>query len=226
MIRVEGGGRRVADVAGLATWSPVVFALCTFRPRANFLGALVAGSPSRVLGLLQKNRRQVSWCPQPLRSRASRTRCFFARAATEMRWRLRSGWSLGVLLIVIVAFIWNAASVLVQYIFADYTFFRPFFLTYLANSLFVVTLPLRSLSQLVRRRSSSPTEAHGSADSLRVTARAALVVCPLWFLANFRRAAPPLRRRCTAAHTPLHRHTDTARHNVRCRMAVTTGAWA
>ena len=152
----------------------------------------------------------------------------FARAATEMRWRLRSGWSLGVLLIVIVAFIWNAASVLVQYIFADYTFFRPFFLTYLANSLFVVTLPLRSLSQLVRRRSSSPTEAQGdgSADSLRVTARAALVVCPLWFLANFRRAAPPLRRRCTAAHTPLHRHTDNARHHVRCRMAVTTGAWA
>ena len=143
-----------------------------------------------------------------------------------MRWRLRSGWSLGVLLIVIVAFIWNAASVLVQYIFEDYTFFRPFFLTYLANSLFVVTLPLRSLSQLVRRRSSSPTVAHGSADSLRVTARAALVVCPLWFLANFRRAAPPLRRRCTAAHTPLHRHTDTTRHHVRCRMAVTTGAWA
>ena len=55
------------------------------------------------------------------------------------------------LLIIIVAFIWNAASVLVQYIFADYTFFRPFVLTYLANSLFVVTLPLRSLSQLVRR---------------------------------------------------------------------------
>ena len=54
MIRVEGGGRRVADVAGLATWSPVVFALCTFRPRANFLGALVAGS--RLAGLLQKNR--------------------------------------------------------------------------------------------------------------------------------------------------------------------------
>ena len=145
-----------------------------------------------------------------------------------MRWRLRSGWSLGVLLIVIVAFIWNAASVLVQYIFADYTFFRPFFLTYLANSLFVVTLPLRSLSQLVRRRSSSPTEAQGdgSADSLRVTARAALVVCPLWFLANFRRAAPPLHRRCSAAAPPLHRHTDTAHHHVRCRMAVTTGAWA
>ena len=148
-----------------------------------------------------------------------------ARAATKMRC---SGWSLGVLLIVIVAFIWNAASVLVQYIFTDYTFFRPFFLTYLANSLFVVTLPLRSLTQLVRRRSSSPTEAQGdgSADSLRVTARAALVVCPLWFLANFRRAAPPLHRRCTAAAPPLHRHTDTARHRERCRMAVTTGAWA
>ena len=126
-----------------------------------------------------------------------------------MRWRLHSGWSLGVLLIVIVAFIWNAASVLVQYIFADYTFFRPFFLTYLANSLFVVTLPLRSLSQLVRRRSSSPTEAHGSADSLRVTARAALVVCPLWFLANFRRAAPPLHRRCTRRCTAAAPATPT-----------------
>ena len=138
-----------------------------------------------------------------------------------MRWRLRSGWSLGVLLIVIVAFIWNAASVLVQYIFTDYTFFRPFFLTYLANSLFVVTLPLRSLSQLVLRRSSSPTEAQGdgSADSLRVTARAALVGVPTL-------VPRELQARRTAAAPPLHRHTDTARHRVRCRMAVTTGAWA
>ena len=146
-----------------------------------------------------------------------------------MRWPLRSGWSLGVLLIVIVAFIWNAASVLVQYIFTDYSFFRPFFLTYLANSLFVVTLPLRSLSQLVRGCSTSHKPCHrvaateaqgdagcatgcagGSAD-LRVTARAALVVCPLWFLANFRRAAPPHRRR-TAALPPPHYRTAAPPH--------------
>ena len=147
-----------------------------------------------------------------------------------MRWPLRSGWSLGVLLIVIVAFIWNAASVLVQYIFTDYSFFRPFFLTYLANSLFVVTLPLRSLSQLVRGCSTSHKPCHrvaateaqgdggcaagcagGSAD-LRVTARAALVVCPLWFLANFRRAAPPHRRRTAA---PPHRRTAAPPHRRR-----------
>ena len=150
--------------------------------------------------------------------------------ATNMRWPLRSGWSLGVLLIVIVAFIWNAASVLVQYIFTDYSFFRPFFLTYLANSLFVVTLPLRSLSQLVRGCSTSHKPCHrvaateaqgdggcatdcagGSAD-LRVTARAALVVCPLWFLANFRRAAPPHRRRTAA---PPHRRTAAPPHRRR-----------
>ena len=141
---------------------------------------------------------------------------------------LRSGWSLGVLLIVIVAFIWNAASVLVQYIFTDYSFFRPFFLTYLANSLFVVTLPLRSLSQLVRGRRPchrvAATEAQsgdgryasgcaGSAD-LRATARAALVVCPLWFLANFRRAAP---RTAAAPHTAAVSRTAALPH---CRTAA------
>ena len=153
--------------------------------------------------------------------------------------RFRSGWSLGVLLIVIVAFIWNAASVLVQYIFTDYSFFRPFFLTYLANSLFVVTLPLRSLSQLVRGCSTSRRPCHrelhthdsateaqsdgryasgcaGSAD-LRATARAALVVCPLWFLANFRRAAPrtaasPRTAAVSRSTAPPHRRTAAPPH--------------
>ena len=54
MIWLEGGGRRVADVAGLATWSPFVILRCVpFAPRANFLGALVAGS--RLAGLQRRN---------------------------------------------------------------------------------------------------------------------------------------------------------------------------
>ena len=41
MIRVEGGGRRVVDVANLA--SSFVFLRCApFAPRANFTRALVA----------------------------------------------------------------------------------------------------------------------------------------------------------------------------------------
>ena len=118
-----------------------------------------------------------------------------------------SSWSLGIVLIVIVALIWSASSVLVQAIFTAYDFNRPFFLTYLANSLFIVMLPLRALSRCVRRahvgaaspasisdawEATSTPDCHGGASTdssdavpLRQTARAALVVCPLWFLANF-----------------------------------------
>jgi solute carrier family 35 protein F5 len=55
-------------------------------------------------------------------------------------------WATGVVCIVIVALIWSFASVLVQYIFLDRDFYRPFFLTYVANSLFVINLPLWRLA--------------------------------------------------------------------------------
>lgn len=59
-----------------------------------------------------------------------------ARATAAARW------ATGVLCILVVALIWSFASVLVQFIFLDAGFFRPFFLTYVANSLFVVNLPI------------------------------------------------------------------------------------
>jgi hypothetical protein len=40
-----------------------------------------------------------------------------------------------------VAFIWAAASVLIQYIYSDLSFKSPFVLTYICTSLFVVYLP-------------------------------------------------------------------------------------
>lgn len=119
-----------------------------------------------------------------------------------------SSWSLGIVLIVVVALIWSASSVLVQAIFTAYDFNRPFFLTYLANSLFIVMLPVRALSRCMRRAHASAaspaslsdaweatetpdchggTSTGGGSDAvpLRQTARAALIVCPLWFMANF-----------------------------------------
>ncbi|KAG8471245.1 hypothetical protein KFE25_009666 [Diacronema lutheri] len=51
-------------------------------------------------------------------------------------------WATGIACILVVALIWSFASVLVQYIFLDSGFFRPFFLTYVANSLFVINLPV------------------------------------------------------------------------------------
>jgi len=51
-------------------------------------------------------------------------------------------WALGILCIAMVAVIWAGASVLVQFIFVNESFRRPFFLTYLCNSLFAINLPI------------------------------------------------------------------------------------
>jgi solute carrier family 35 protein F5 len=61
-------------------------------------------------------------------------------------------WSLGVLCIIIVAFIWNASSVLVQFLYKDFNFPRPFFLTWVANSLFMILLPLRMIIASVKHQ--------------------------------------------------------------------------
>jgi solute carrier family 35 protein F5 len=57
--------------------------------------------------------------------------------------------SVGLVLILIVALIWVVASKLVQYIFSS-SFDAPFFLTYTCNSLFVVYLPIVGVGDLVR----------------------------------------------------------------------------
>jgi len=141
-----------------------------------------------------------------------------------LRLRSPSGYHLGVLLIVVVALIWAASSVLVQAIFAELHFERPFFLTYVANTCFVSLLPLRVLARAlracagrVRIQGSVPedeqvltgapsavlapsddnaSEASSSAaagaiqaappaDGLRAVALSSLIVCPIWFAANF-----------------------------------------
>ena len=89
-------------------------------------------------------------------------------------------WRLGVALIVTVALIWTASSVLVQAIFAEYSFYRPFFLTYVANSLFIVLLPARALASRLGAQSKPSAARAGRAD-----VRSAVIVAPIWFFANF-----------------------------------------
>jgi len=111
-----------------------------------------------------------------------------------------SGWTLGVILIGIVALIWNFASILVQVVFVKFEFNKPFFLTYIANSAFLVLLPGRAVvaamnpSLFEEGRDEQETQAEGEelqpphnargVRGLRATAWASLCVCPIWFAAN------------------------------------------
>ena len=56
-----------------------------------------------------------------------------------------SSYALGLVFIVIVAIIWSAASILVQYLYHEQSFDAPFLLTYIGTSLFVVLLPIHRL---------------------------------------------------------------------------------
>ena len=60
-----------------------------------------------------------------------------------------SAWTLGVVLVIAVALIWSASTVLVQAIFSTLEFERPVFLTYVANSCFVILLPIKALRSAV-----------------------------------------------------------------------------
>ncbi|CAE8617722.1 unnamed protein product [Polarella glacialis] len=113
-------------------------------------------------------------------------------------------WSCGILCIVMVALIWSASSVLVQAIFTSADFARPVFLTWVANSLFMVLLPLRWAGQRLQSlpffhnpgagsRSETaeemlePSQARGqlpAVSSWGSEIRAGLMVAPIWFAAN------------------------------------------
>ena len=115
---------------------------------------------------------------------------------------VRASYGLGVACILAVAVIWSASSVLVQAIFQRAEFRRPFFLTWVANSLFMTTLPLRAVVMAVRRaahrcRATQPSDAddvdgraaastpdHWATPIVRRSARAGLLVAPVWFAAN------------------------------------------
>ena len=120
-----------------------------------------------------------------------------------------SAWTLGVVLVIAVALIWSASTVLVQAIFSTLEFERPVFLTYVANSCFVILLPTKALRSAVYDppatglldqtaaltpaeeldEATGPTE-RGAAErasrrSARLAAvRGALALCPVWFAAN------------------------------------------
>ena len=53
-----------------------------------------------------------------------------------------SSYALGLVFILLVAIIWSAASIVVQYLYHNQSFNAPFLLTYIGISLFVVQLPL------------------------------------------------------------------------------------
>lgn len=78
-----------------------------------------------------------------------------------------------------VAVIWVGASVLVQYLFSSLDLKLPFFLTYVCVSEFVVLLPLR----WARERWLPPARRAPRTD-WRAAARAAAIVCPVWFAAQ------------------------------------------
>ena len=103
-----------------------------------------------------------------------------------------SGWALGIICIVLVAIDWSASSVLVQAIFAM-DFKKPFFLTWVGNSLFAILLPLKLLTHFAQKlarpvgQENAMESLTGDAQTAR-NARASAVsgakIAPIWFLAN------------------------------------------
>ncbi|CAN0208017.1 unnamed protein product, partial [Phaeothamnion confervicola] len=119
-------------------------------------------------------------------------------------------WGLGLCYIVAIAVIWSAASVLVQYVLVDRSF-SPFVLTYICNSLFIVCFPVYfgsvycgwarnpSLRETGASDDGAPLVDGDNGDMLgRIpaptpkpllshsrTARLALMMAPLWFIAQY-----------------------------------------
>lgn len=109
-------------------------------------------------------------------------------SASEMRW-LRPTHCLGLLLIVLVALIWVAASQLIETIFKDQSFDHPYFLTYFNTCGFTFWLLATACAK--------PSPVHVSPEGeqlmseqpgcrgLRKYGAMALVVSPAWLAANY-----------------------------------------
>jgi solute carrier family 35 protein F5 len=107
-------------------------------------------------------------------------------------------YALGLLFIILVAVIWTASSVLVQYLYNDYAFQSPFLVAYIGVSLFALWLPNEQLVKLIRKRAISGVVDHAvdiSADQSLLPEenlpwtdkqhlRAAFYIAPVCFLAN------------------------------------------
>lgn len=103
------------------------------------------------------------------------------------RWKLtQTAWRLtqGIILLVAVAIIWVAAGQLAQSIFDQVS--CPFFLTYLNVSEFIVLLPLQRLRERYSLAGCGGRTLLKKApvSDWRAAFRAALWVCPMWFLAQ------------------------------------------
>jgi solute carrier family 35 protein F5 len=95
-------------------------------------------------------------------------------------WRLTQG----IACLVAVAVIWVAAGQLVQYLYSE-DVRLPFFLTYLNVSEFIVLLPLQWLRERYAVKACGRTLLLQAPRSpWKAAARAGLLVCPLWFLAQ------------------------------------------
>lgn len=85
----------------------------------------------------------------------------------------------GLLLLMFTVLIWVGSSILVQFIFQDLDFDRPFFVTYISTGLFGLYL-----FGFVRRSWREPQEPQGKR-SLRDVLRISCKFCPLWVAANW-----------------------------------------
>lgn len=117
------------------------------------------------------------------------------KTATEKSKYLTFRWMLGVVFVIIVAIIWTLSSVLVQYIFHDLSYDKPFFLTYIGVALFAINLPIWYTTEYIkmwyRGKNSGDTDRSSfhakivEKSNWRAVIRVSAVIAPLWFIANF-----------------------------------------
>ncbi|ODV58047.1 DMT family transporter ASCRUDRAFT_129219 [Ascoidea rubescens DSM 1968] len=97
--------------------------------------------------------------------------------------RLSSSWYLGLYLLSLVIILWVASSFLVNKIFADDLYRKPFLITYINTGVFIFyLLPIlfnrngdRSISSVINKKKQLP---------LNETLKLSMNFCILWFLAN------------------------------------------
>ena len=94
--------------------------------------------------------------------------------------------AVGIACIVSVAILWTVASYMVQFIFDDLHFKRPFFLTYVSNSLFVFWLPFLALQDRFRQKAvdSPPSPTSNSANSSELMGGTAPAAAPVAIYSN------------------------------------------
>lgn len=105
-----------------------------------------------------------------------------------------SRYGVGVVLLVLVAIIWVAASEWIQWIFGDLHFDKPFFLTYLNTTMFSLWNVGYFVVPWWREVPWSDDDVESDDDggdsesprpyTMRELAKCALMFCPFWFLAN------------------------------------------